>query len=108
MVLAPLCCGHQVNRISGLQVTLGQFNGNTAAWACTVARVRNGSGILGFHYYFLLVFYSFNPCLDNRDLSSSNLLVPLLGEHTSKEHKVSVSKYSFHIVFLPATTRHPQ
>lgn len=52
MVLAPLCCGHQVNRISGLQVTLGQFNGNTAAWACTVARVRNGSGILGFHFYF--------------------------------------------------------
>lgn len=47
--LAPQCCGHWVNRISGLKVSLAQFNANTGACLCTVARVGNGSRLLGLH-----------------------------------------------------------
>lgn len=47
--LAPQCCGHWVNRISGLEVSLTQLNANTGACLYTVAKARNGSRILGLH-----------------------------------------------------------
>lgn len=53
--LAPQRCGHWVNRISGLQVSLAQLNANTGACLYTVARVRNGSRLLGLHLVTVLI-----------------------------------------------------
>lgn len=53
--LAPQCCGHWVNRISGLQVSLAQLNANTGACLYTVARVGNGSRISGLHLVTVLI-----------------------------------------------------
>lgn len=62
--LAPLCCDHWVNRISGLQVSLAQFNANAGVCLCAVAREGNRSRIFGLHLVTVLI----HTCLCRPDL----------------------------------------